>query len=446
MVVSPIDTRYSTHLNKVFDQENILKTWLRVEVALAKTHAALGNIPIQAAEEIEEGAKKVRLERVIEIENEIHHDLMAMVKALAEQCPKYGGYVHYGATSYDIEDTALALILSQAGVILKNDLILLEQTLKDLAKDKKNLICVGRTHGQHAIPTTYGMVFANYLDQLKRAHNLFDYSLEQVCVGKISGAVGTMATFGEQAFEVEKLFMKELGLKPAKITTQVVSRDRHALVLFSLALIASVLEQIAKDIRNLSRPEILELAEGFSKKQVGSSTMPHKRNPHKSERICSLARLIRANVLVALENIALEHQRDLTNSANERFIISHSFILTDYIILQTNLVLSSLEFFEENIKRNLELTNGAIMSERIMIELTKAGMSRQNAHELLRLAHIQAQKTKTNLLNILLKNKEVLKYLNTKKLKELFDYTSYVGKANEIVDRVLESDKNAKEF
>ncbi|MFN3909734.1 MAG: adenylosuccinate lyase [Candidatus Anstonellaceae archaeon] len=438
MSICPIEQRYKSKISSIFEQENILKTWLRVEVALAKAHAKVGNIPMAAVNEIQEGSKNVSLSRVLEIEGEIHHDLMAMVKALTEQCPKYGGYVHYGATSYDIEDTALALLIYQAGVLLKSDLMELKNILRTLIQKNKNLICVGRTHGQHAVPTTYGLIFANYLDQLKRAIKFLDITLPYVCVGKMSGAVGTMATFGEKAFEIQSLVMEELGIKSATITTQVVSRDRHAYLIFSLGLIASVLEQIAKDIRNLSRPEIRELAEGVAEKQVGSSTMPHKKNPHKSERICSLARVVRANVSVALENISLEHQRDLTNSANERIIISHSFILTDYMVTQMSQILSNLEFYPENIKKNLELSKGAILSERVMIALTNAGMSRQKAHELLRVACRNAEEKNLTLFTLLSKDQEVLKYLSKQKLKELFDYSSYIGQAQKIIENVLE--------
>jgi len=438
MTVCPIETRYKSKLNSIFDQENILKKWLAVEVALAKAHAAVGNIPPQALEEIQEGATKVKLSRVLEIEEQIHHDLMAMVKALDEQCPNYGGFVHLGATSYDIEDTALALILKEAIDVIVEDIDNVCKSLENLINQKKSLVCVGRTHGQHAVPTTYGMVFANYLDQLKRAKKILLNSKEYVCVGKMSGAVGTMATFGPKAFEIEKLVLKELDLKPASISTQVVSRDRHAYFLFSLSLIGAVLEQIAKDIRNLSRPEIRELAEGFSKDQVGSSTMPHKRNPHKSERICSLARVLRANVFVGLESIALEHQRDLTNSASERLVLSHSAILVDYMLQQMNLILKNLEFYPENIKRNLELTKGAILSERVMIALANAGLSRQQAHELLRLASREAEQKNLSLFEVLSKNKTVLQYIKKDKLKELFDYSTYIGQAEKIIQRVLE--------
>jgi len=439
MAVSPIDTRYKTEMNSLFEEQNKLALWMRVEVALARAHEKLGHIDSGSADEIEFASKKVELARVLEIENEIHHDLMAMVKALTEKCSKYGGHVHLGATSYDIEDTALALQLRDAGGLLRSRLEQVLDILASLAKEKKNLVCVGRTHGQHAVPTTYGMKFALYYDSLKRNLRRLDDSISQISYGKMSGAVGTMATFGDDAFQIEKLVMEELALKPAPIACQVISRDRHAHLLFTLALISASIEQIAKEIRNLSRNEILEVAEGFSKKQVGSSTMPQKRNPHKSERLCSLARLVRSNVSVALENISLEHERDLTNSANERFIISDSFIVCDYMLLQLHKILSELEFFPENIEKNLKLSNGAIMAERIMIKLSEKGMGRQEAHELMRESAKEAFVKKVHLKEIL-KFNSASKFLNESELDLLFDEKTYTGKADDIVKRVIGDD------
>lgn len=439
MAVSPLDTRYNTKMNLIFDEQNKLALWMRVEVALARAHEKLGHIDAGAADEIEGACKSVELSRVKEIEDEIHHDLMAMVRGLTEKCPKHGGSVHLGATSYDIEDTALAMQLRDAGGLLRSNLEQVIDTLGKLAIEKKDLICVGRTHGQHAVPTTYGMKFALYYDALKRNMNRLDNAISQISYGKMSGAVGTMATFGDDAFKVQELTMAELGLKPAPITCQVVGRDRHAYILFSVALIASSIEQIAKEIRNLSRNEILELAEGFSKKQVGSSTMPQKRNPHKSERLCSLARLVRSNVSVALENISLEHERDLTNSANERFIIPQSFIVCDYMLLQAQKVLSELEFFEENVAKNIELSNGAILAERVMIKLAEKGMSRQDAHELMRESAKEAFAKKVHLREIL-KSNNASKYLDEKELELIFDPKTYIGQADKIVRKIIGDD------
>ncbi|MFH1306571.1 MAG: adenylosuccinate lyase [Candidatus Micrarchaeota archaeon] len=437
MAISPIEGRYKTEMNALFDEEARLRSWIRVEIALAHAHAKLGHMPKEAAAEIEKASEKVSLSRVLEIESEIHHDLMAMVKALSEQCPKFGGYVHFGATSYDIEDTALALVMRDGAGLIRSRLVGLKDILGKLALEKKNVVCVGRTHGQHAVPTTYGMKFALYYDAVKRHISLLDNAIKQISVGKMSGAVGTMATFGDDAFKLQEIIMNELALSPAPISCQVVGRERHAQMIFALATISSTLEQIAKEIRNLSRNEILEIAESFSAKQVGSSTMPHKRNPHKCERICSLARIMRSHLLVAMENISLEHERDLTNSANERFIIPESFILCDFMLKQMQAIISSLEFFPENIEKNLQLTKGAILAERIMIELTKKGMDRQEAHELMRESAKKAFSEKKSLQEILSEDAQVKKLLSKKQLEKLFDAHTYIGKANEIVKNTV---------
>ncbi|MFA5108583.1 MAG: adenylosuccinate lyase [Candidatus Micrarchaeia archaeon] len=440
MAISPIETRYKTEMNSLFGDEARLRSWMRVELALARAHSKLGHIPADAPDDIEKAVAKVSVARVQQIEDEIHHDLMAMVKALSEQCEKHGGYVHYGATSYDIEDTALALTMRDAAGLIRSRLVGLADILAKLAIEKKNLVCVGRTHGQHAVPTTYGMKFALYYDSTIRNISRLDDATRQISVGKMSGAVGTMATFGDDALRLQELVMNELGLTPAPITSQVIGRDRHAQMIFTLALIAASIEQIAKEIRNLSRNEILEVAEGFTQKQVGSSTMPQKRNPHKSERLCSISRLVRMHTQVALENIPLEHERDLTNSANERFIIPESFILCDYMLKQAQAILSTLEFFPENIERNLNLTQGGILAERAMICLTHAGMGRQEAHELMRVSAKDAIAKNQPLKEILSQNLDVKKYLNQKKLDEIFDAHTYTGKAGEIVKKVV-SDK-----
>lgn len=437
MAVSPIETRYRTEMNALFDEEARLQSWLEVEVALARAHVKLGNIPKAAASEIAEGAKKVRLGRVLKIEEEIHHDLMAMVKALTEQCPKYGGYVHYGATSYDIEDTAMGLVMKRAVEMMKKRLQENMEVLKKLALKHKNTVCIARTHGQHAVPTTYGMKFALYYQEAKRNLQRLEWAGRRIAVGKMSGAAGTMATFRGKGEKVQELVMKELGLEPVAVASQVVQRDRHAEVLFVLALIASGAEKIAKEIRNLQRTEIMEVAEPFGRKQVGSSTMPQKRNPHKCERVCSLARLVRSNVSVATENIALEHERDLTNSANERFIFPQSFIVTDYVLKEMSGILAGLEFFPQNIKRNLQMSGGAVLAERVMIELAERGMGRQQAHELMRTSAIEARESGKMLLQVLLGKKEVLALLKKAELEKLFDASTYVGDAPKIVEKAV---------
>lgn len=436
MVVSAIDTRYKTGMNAIFDEENKLRKWLLVEVALANAHAKVGTIPEAAAERISKASPKVKLERVKEIEAEIHHDLMAVVKALAEQAGDAGGYVHLGATSYDIEDTATALIFGDALEITGKRLKGLGEVLLSLAREHKKEVCVGRTHGQHAVPTTYGMKFALWYDEVKRHEERLKEARERVLVGKMTGAVGTMASFGEKAFELQDAVMNELGLKAAGVTNQIIQRDRHAEVLFLLALIACTLEKIAKEIRNLQRDEIAEVAEPFTSRQVGSSTMPQKRNPHRSERICGLARVVRSNIAVALENIPLEHERDLTNSAAERCIWPESFIITDYMLKEAVEILEGLEFFPKNIRKNLKATGGLILTERVMVELTRRGMSRQDAHAILREAAIRAREENKPLIIILQKDERVTRFLKDKELMELLNEKTYIGKAVEIVDRL----------
>ena len=438
MAVSAIDNRYCGPMNRVFDEENRLQKWLDVEAALAYAHGKLGNIPKKDADEIQKKAdtRFVKLARVKEIEGEIDHDLMAMVRALSEACKGgAGGYVHYGATSYDIEDTALALVMRDANALIRKRLSVLRKILLGLAKGHKRTVCIGRTHGQHAVPMTYGLKFALWAAEVARNEERLGEAEARVYVGKMSGAVGTMATFGEKAFEVQRLVMERLKIAPALVSNQVIQRDRHAEMLAVLALIACSLEKIANEIRNLQRTELMEVAEPFGKKQVGSSTMPHKRNPHKSERISSLARVVRADLAVALENIALQHERDLTNSANERLIIPEAYILLDYMLSQASLVLSGLEFFPENIKRNLEMNSGLVMAERLMVSLTEKGMGRQEAHEFLRGASRRAVANKRHLKAELLSDPKISQYFTLKEIDGLFDESSYIGKAVEIVER-----------
>lgn len=436
MAISPLDSRYKTEMSAIFEEENKLRRWMDVEIALAKAHAELGRIPKDAPKKIEEGGKKVKLSRVLEIEHEIHHDLMAMVKALSEQSGGAGAYVHIGATSYDIEDTATALIFRDAISALRTRLKTLSETLKSLAMRHKRTVCIGRTHGQHAVPTTYGMKFALYYTEVGRHIQRIDEAEKRILVGKMSGATGTRAAFGKDGEKLEKRVMGLLGLSPAPASNQVIQRDRHAEILCLLALIAGTCEKIAKEIRNLSRPEMGEIAEPFGKKQVGSSTMPHKRNPHKSERICSLARIVRANVQTALENIPLEHERDLTNSANERFIFPESFIITDYMLAQLSSILPGLRFFPENIKKNLELTKGLIMAERVMMALTEKGAGRQEAHEAAR-GLSQKAFAENKSLRETLEACPLGEKFTKEELDALFDPSSYTGDAERIVENAL---------
>ncbi|RLF07683.1 MAG: adenylosuccinate lyase [Thermoprotei archaeon] len=441
MSILPIDSgRYgSEEMRRIFTEEARLQRMLDVEAALAKANAKLGIIPREAAEVIAEKAnvKYVKLERVKEIEAKIRHDVMAMVEALAEICGEHGGYVHVGATSYDIVDTAIALQLKDALAIIEARLKELCRLLCDLAIKHKDTVMIGRTHGQHALPITLGFKFAVWASEIARHIERLEEAKKRVLVGKMSGAVGTMASFMGKGLEVQEEVMKILGLKPVTISTQIVQRDRLAELISLFAIIASSLDKIATEIRNLQRPEIMELAEGFGVEQVGSSTMPHKQNPIDCENISSLAKLMRSLVIPALENIPLWHERDLTNSANERFIIPESCILLDEMLRRTIRVLRNLRVYPENMRRNLELTKGRIMSEAVMIALTMKGMSRQEAHKLLRELSLKSIVEDVHLSELLKKDARVKKLLSDEEIDEIMKPENYLGETYKLIDKAV---------
>ncbi len=440
MAIHPIEYRYgSKEMKAVFEEQNRLQKLLDVEAALARAHGKVGTVSTENADIISKKAntKYVKLARVKEIEAHTKHDIMAVVLTLSEQCGSAGKYVHLGATSYDIVDTANALQFKEALQIVEKDLLELEGILLELAKKHIKTVAIGRTHGQHAMPITYGLKFAVWAREIRRHINRIEESRKRVLVGKMSGAVGTMASFGEKGVQIQELVMKELGLNPAEVSTQVVQRDRYAELVLLLALIAATLDKIGKEIRNLMRTEIGEISESFAAEQVGSSTMPHKRNPISAEKVCGLARVIKSNVFVALENVSLEHERDLTNSSSERVIIPESFILLDEILKTAKKVLSGLTFHPENIEKNLKLTRGLNMAEAVMLALTEKGVGRQKAHELLRRLSMKAFKEKIELKKVLLDSREVTRLLSRKEIESLMDPRKYIGTAVEQVQKVL---------
>lgn len=443
MPVHPIEFRYSyPEMYAVFTEEAKLQKWLDVEVALAWAHAQLGTIPEEAAEEIARKGKVgiVKLDRVKEIDREIHHDLMAMVRAFTEVCEGDAGkYIHLGATSYDTEDTALALQLRDALAIMEGDLRELLGVLLKQAEDHKETLTIGRTHGQHAVPMTYGMKFAIWASEVSRHLDRLDAARGRLLVGKMSGAVGTMASFGEKGFEVQRLTMERLGIEPVLIANQVVQRDRLAELQCVFGLIAGTLDKIAREIRNLQRTEISEMFEPFRQDQVGSSTMPHKRNPHKTERVCGLARLIRSNIVPALETIALEHERDISNSSLERIIIPEGFILTDYILRQMTGILRDAVFDYENIERNLNLTLGLCLTEKVMIELVEKGIGRQDAHEMLRRLAMKCWKERRGLREVMLEDDEASGLVTEAELDDWLNPENYIGTAVEQVEKAVKT-------
>ncbi len=440
MPVHPIDYRYgSEDMRRIWDEENKLQRLLDVEAALARAHAKLGNIPEESARVISERANTnwVKPRRVKEIEAEIGHDIMAVVKALSEACGEHGKYVHLGATSNDIIDTANALLIKESLMIIESYLKELRDVLIRLAEKHKYTVCIGRTHGQHAVPTTYGMKFALWLDEVQRHLERLEEIKKRVLVGKMRGAVGTAASFGEKALEIERLVMKDLGLRPALITNQLVPRDLYAELMMFLALVASTLDKIGLEIRNLQRTEILEVSEPFGEKQVGSSTMPHKRNPIRTEKVCGLARILYSNVIPALLNNPLWHERDLTNSSVERVILPESFILLDEMLRVTIGVLKGLEFFSGNIEKNLYLTKNLIMAEPLMLKLTEKGMGRQEAHEFVRKLAMKAFQEGRDFLEVVKESNEMRNYLSESELT-LLKPKNYIGISPKLVDIVLE--------
>ncbi len=436
-----LDFRYgSPEIKAVFSEAGKLSRLLEVEAALARAHARADNIPQDAADEITEKAtlEHVTPDRVKEIEAEIKHDLMAVVEALTEQCDDEAGrYVHLGATSYDIIDTANALMMRDGLDLIQDELERLERALATLARTYRQTPCAGRTHGQHAVPTTFGYKMAAYLLEVHRHRERLIASHDRTLVGKTLGAVGTGAGFGEDAFQIEAYVGDELDLPMEPAPTQIVARDRYNELFSHLVNIVTTLERFTTEIRNLQRNEIAEAAEGFQEDtQVGSSTMAQKKNPISSEKVCGLARIARSFLQPAFENAIQWHERDLANSSGERFILPHLFALTHETLRVTATVFEDLQVDTERMRENLHLTP-TITAEAIVIELAERGVPRQEAHEIVRKASMDAH-DRDAFRQALLEDKNVDEHLSPQDLDDLLDPTQYLGKAPELVDRVLE--------
>ncbi|MEM3396512.1 MAG: adenylosuccinate lyase [Thermoplasmata archaeon] len=435
-MICPIDYRYGREeMKRIFEENSRLEYMLRVEGALALVQAEFGNIPAEMAEKINEMATQehVKMERVKEIENQIKHDVMALVKALSEVSEEAGKYVHLGATSNDIIDTANALQIKDGLEIILKGLGELRRVLLAIAKEHRNTVMIGRTHGQHAVPITFGLKMAVFATEVARHEERIRQGIPRFCVGKLLGAVGTGAALGPNALKIQEKLMEKLGIWAENGCTQVVGRDRYIELVCLLANIATTCEKFATEIRNLQRTEINEVSEHFEETQVGSSTMPHKRNPVMAENICGLARVVRALVLPAFENNLMWHERDLTNSSAERFIIPHAFILCDDIIHKTISLFRKLNVNAEQMQKNIELTQGLVMAERVMIELTKKGMGRQEAHELVRKLSMEALSEKRHLSDLLVERQ----IFSREDVEKIFEAGSYVGVAPEIVDKII---------
>ncbi len=413
-------------MGAIWSEENKYRTWLEVEILACEAQATLGIIPKEAVDVIRKKAK-FDVSRIEAIEAEVKHDVIAFLTAVGEHVGPESRFIHLGMTSSDVLDTGLAVQMKQSGELLLKGLGALREVLARRAKEFKYTVMVGRTHGIHAEPTTFGLKLALWYDETVRNIRRLTQAVETISVGQISGAVGT---FEHLDPSVEKYVCEKLGLKPAPVSTQVLQRDLHAEFLTTLAVIGSSLEKFATEIRHLQKTEVLEAEEYFSKGQKGSSAMPHKRNPITCERIAGLARVLRGNAHAAMENVALWHERDITHSSVERIIIPDSCILLDYMLAQFTNIIDKLLVYPENMKKNLELTHGLIFSQSVLLALTKKGMKREDAYASVQKNAMDVWESKKNFMDVLKNDKAIASYLNNGELEELFDLkksTKHVG-------------------
>src|SRR5881396_1155217 len=441
-LLCPIDFRYGRpQMKRIFEEEARLQRLLDVEAALARAESKVGLVPREAAAEITKKAttKLVTVKRVEELERETRHDLMAVVLALTEACAgDAGNYVHLGATSNDIQDSATAVQLRDAIRVIEEGLDGLVDAFADLATKHKKTIMLGRTHGQAAVPITFGLKVAVFASEVARQRERMRQATPRIVVGKMSGAVGTGAAFGPRALDIQTSVMTDLGIGFEEAATQVVGRDRHAEFIGILANLAASLEKFCTEVRNLQRTEIGEVAEAFeTKKQVGSSTMAQKENPVASENVCSLSRIVRSLVTPALENVPLWHERDLTNSASERIILPHACVLIDEMLARTAEIFHNLRVYPDRMKENLEATRGQVMAEAVMIALVAKGLGRQDAHRLVREAAQKARAKEVHLRDVLLADSKVTKLLSKKDIEAALDPNAYLGESFAVVDAVV---------
>ncbi len=430
--------RYSRpEMSRIWGLENKYRAWLRVEIAVCEAWHKQGRIPSEAMQQIRNHAD-FDLERIQAIEEETKHDVIAFLTAVEEKVGTASRYIHLGCTSSDIVDTANALLLVEAGRIISKDLDALLQTLHRLGLEHRGRMCMGRTHGVHAEPMSYGLKMASFFEEFRRHKQRFDRALEGVRVGKISGAVGTYAHLSP---EVERDALELLGLEPDPVSTQIVQRDRHAEYFTALALIGGGIERLALELRHLQRTEVREAEEGFSKGQKGSSAMPHKKNPISAENLCGLARLVRSNALAAMENMGLWHERDISHSSVERVIMPDSTILADYMLSRLTSVLDKLRLIPENIEHNLWSSRGLFFSQRLLLALLEKEIPRQKAYELVQAPALQAWEEGRPFRDLVLEREEITSRISRSELEELLDPEYYLRYEREILDRVFAEDR-----
>ncbi len=424
--------RYSRkEISKIWEMDSKFDYYLQVELAVCDAYAELGTIPKDAAQQIRKCAT-FSIERIDEIEKEVRHDVIAFLTCVNESLGDLGRYVHIGMTSSDVIDTAFALQIKDSAAIILDDLNKTISTLKNLAKQHKDTICIGRSHGIHAEIMTYGVKLCSWIDILERQRQNFIHASEQIRIGQISGPVGTYSNISP---EVEKITCKNLGLKPAKISTQIIARDYHAYFMQSLALIASVIEQFATEIRHLQRTEVLELEEGFAKGQKGSSAMPHKKNPVLSENLCGLARVVRSNSIAALENIPLWHERDISHSSAERIIFPDSLILVDFMLDRFNNIMENIVVHKDNMLKNTNKFGGIVYSQKALLTLVEKGLTREDAYKIIQRNALDAFENHGNFKTNLINDKEVTNILSVEEIEKIFNEQEFLKNIHEIYSR-----------
>ncbi len=429
-----IDRYTLPQMGKIWEDKFKFNTWLKIEILACEARAELGDIPSSDVDRIKSKAN-FDIKRILEIEETTKHDVIAFLTNVAEYVGPESRHIHYGMTSSDILDTTLSFQMKSAGELLLERLYNLKEALKTRALEHKNTICVGRSHGIHAEPTSMGLKFALWYEETKRNIERLKKAIDIISVGQISGAVGT---FEHLSPFVEEFVCKKLELKPAPVSTQVIQRDRHAEFLTTLAIIGATLEKISIEIRHLQRTEVLEAEEYFSKGQKGSSAMPHKRNPIVSERITGLARVLRSNSIAALENVALWHERDISHSSVERIIVPDSCIALDYMLDLMVKLITKLLIYPDNMIRNLNLTRGLIFSQAVLLKLVNKGITREEAYQLVQTSAMKVWgDEKLNLRDELLKSKDVKKYLTSDELVEIFNNKQMLKNVEFIFNRTV---------
>jgi len=417
---------------KIWKEEEKLAIWLKIEILVCEAWVKLGKIPEDALKEIKEKAK-FDIKRVKEIEKDVKHDVIAFLTNVAEYVGPYSRYIHLGLTSSDILDTGLAMQMVSAAQIIIKDLEELMDVLKEKAKEYKGTLMMGRTHGIHAEPISLGLKFALWYEETKRNLQRIKEAKEEIAYGKISGAVGTYTHLDPF---IEDYVCEKLNLNPCKVSSQIIQRDRHAFYLATLAIIASSLNKFSLQIRSLQQTEIRELGEGFSKLQKGSSAMPHKRNPIICERICGLARLIRGNLQVALENIPLWGERDISHSSCERVIIPDSTILVDYILNKFINVLKNLSIYPKNMEKNIGITKGLFYSQRLLLALVEKGLFREEAYRMVQENAMRCWKENRDFKKLIKQDERIKKYLKEEEIDYIFEIGYYLRYTDEILDKV----------